>query len=149
MTSISPSTSATPSMHAPLRSGSKRQLLFNVKEFQRQLDSGAPVIATFKNQLKQSRALLDERFVAGEKIENLIQDQSWLIDQILTQAWRRYDMSKADDISLVAVVGYGRGELHPYSDIDIQILLKGNNLKKYKADIEAFLTFLGDINLEV
>jgi [protein-PII] uridylyltransferase len=135
--------------HAPQRSGNRRQALFNQKEFQRQLDSDIPAIATFKNQLKHSRALLDERFVAGEKIEYLIQDQSWLIDQILTQAWRRYRMSDADDISLVAVGGYGRGELHPYSDIDIQILLARSNRKKYQADIEAFLTFLWDINLEV
>ncbi|MDR0780531.1 MAG: [protein-PII] uridylyltransferase [Pseudomonadales bacterium] len=138
-----------PSSSTPPRSGNRRQALFNLKEFQRQLGSGAAVIATFKDQLKHSRALLDARFVAGEAIEQLIQDQSWLIDQILTQAWRRYRMSGADDISLVAVGGYGRGELHPYSDIDIQILLARGKRKKYQASIEAFLTFLWDINLEV
>ena len=128
---------------------SKRLALFNQKDFLRQLDSGAQPIATFKNQIRTARSLLDERFMADEKIEILIQDTSWFIDQILVQAWQRYGVHEADDISLVAVGGYGRGELHPYSDIDIQILLQRNNLKKYKSDIESFLTFLWDINLEV
>ncbi|MDR2212098.1 MAG: [protein-PII] uridylyltransferase [Pseudomonadales bacterium] len=145
---------AAPAAITPLqvssRTSGKRQALFNAKEFQRQLAGAESAIAVFKQQLKHSRALLDERFIAGENIENLLQDQSWLIDQILRQAWRRHGMSEATDISLVAVGGYGRGELHPYSDIDIQILLQHGRLKaKYRASIEAFLTFLWDINLQV
>jgi [protein-PII] uridylyltransferase len=131
------------------RTNPKRQHLFNSREFTRQLEGGAPVIAAYKASIKTARKLLDERFVEGEKVEVLIRDTSWFIDQILSHVWDRFGFGDAADISLVAVGGYGRGELHPYSDIDIQILLQRNNLKKYQQRIEGFLTFLWDINLEV
>jgi [protein-PII] uridylyltransferase len=131
------------------RIGNKRQALFNKRDFSRELEAAASPITCFKNCIKAARAQLDERFRNGEKAEVLISDLSWFIDQILTQAWCRYDCSRADDISLVAVGGYGRGELHPYSDIDIQILLRRANTARHKEDIVAFLTFLWDINLEV
>ncbi len=137
-------------MSAPqTRIGTKRQALFNKREFTRQLQEAASPIASFKQCIKDARAHLDERFRAGEKVDILIGDLSWFIDQILTEVWCRYSFSTADDISLLAVGGYGRGELHPYSDIDIQILLKRGNQNRYREEIVAFLTFLWDINLEV
>jgi len=131
------------------RISSKRQSLFNQREFNKQLESGAPVIPAYKAAIKAARQNLDARFVEGEKVEVLIRDTSWFIDQILSHAWCRFGFGDVTDISLIAVGGYGRGELHPYSDIDIQILLARNNLKKYQVAIEGFLTFLWDINLEV
>ncbi|MES2605847.1 MAG: [protein-PII] uridylyltransferase [Pseudomonadota bacterium] len=134
---------------APARTSSKRQALFNQREFTRQLEAGAPVIPAYKASIKAARLLLDTRFTEDEKVENLIRDTSWFIDQILSHAWIRFGFADSIDISLIAVGGYGRGELHPYSDIDIQILLARSNHKKYQPQIEAFLTFLWDINLEV
>jgi [protein-PII] uridylyltransferase len=128
---------------------SKRSALFDDKEFSRRLLEGVQAIPLYKASIKAARQALNERFVAGEKAESLIRDYSWFIDRILTQAWCRHPWKDASDISLVAVGGYGRGELHPYSDIDIQILLQHDNLDDYKEHIEAFLTFLWDINLEV
>ncbi len=55
----------------------------------------------------------------------------------------------ADDLALVAVGGYGRGELHPSSDIDIMVLLPKSDSADWQPDIERFLTFLWDIGLEV
>ncbi len=138
-------------MNAPHpRIGTKRQALFNKREFTRQLQDAPSPIASFKQCIKDARAHLDERFRDGEKVDVLIGDLSWFIDQILTEAWCRYSFSTADDISLVAVGGYGRSELHPYSDIDIQILLKRSTVQnRYRDEIVAFLTFLWDINLEV
>jgi len=131
------------------RVSSKRQALFNQRDFTRQLQTTTAPIGCFKACIKTARAQIDERFRAGERVEVLLHDTSWFIDQILTQAWCRYDWVDADDIALVAVGGYGRGELHPFSDIDIQILLKRAGQKKHQQNIVAFLTFLWDINLEV
>jgi len=131
------------------RVSSKRQALFNQREFTRQLEASLAPITCFRTCIRTARAQIDERFRAGERVEALIHDQSWFIDQILTQAWCRYDFRDADDIALIAVGGYGRGELHPFSDIDIQILLKRGNQKKHQDNIVSFLTFLWDINLEV
>ena len=132
------------------RNSTKRQALFNPREFNRALESGAPAIATYKASIKTARKLLDARFIEGERVEILIRDTSWLVDQILGHAWCSFGLGEAADISLIAVGGYGRGELHPFSDIDIQILLaRSSTLKKYQSAIESFLTFLWDINLEV
>ena len=49
----------------------------------------------------------------------------------------------------MAVGGYGRGELHPCSDIDIMVLLPKSDSADWQPDIERFLTFLWDIGLEV
>lgn len=126
-----------------------RAAIFNSEKFQQQLDNTDSFLSCFKDSINTARTILDDRFKAKDNIEGIIQDQAWFMDQILRFAWRLYDWDEADDISLLAVGGYGRGELHPYSDIDIQILLKKNNTQKYKTNIENFLTFLWDINLEI
>ncbi len=122
---------------------------FDVKAFNRQLAKSKSPINCFRDAISNNRALLDERFKSKANIEVIISDLTWFIDQILIAAWKQYDWKDEKDISLLAVGGYGRGELHLYSDIDIQILLARNNQKKYKANIESFLTFLWDINLEI
>ena len=123
--------------------------LFNLKNFKKQLAKTDSPISCFKSAIADTRNSLNERFKSKSNIEEIISDFTNFIDQILVSAWQQYDWGSNDDISLLAVGGYGRGELHPYSDIDIQILLAKNNYKKYKTNIESFLTFLWDINLEV
>lgn len=53
------------------------------------------------------------------------------------------------DIALLAVGGYGRGELHPGSDIDLMVLLANSDHHHFKERIAAWVTFLWDIGLEV
>jgi len=52
-------------------------------------------------------------------------------------------------MALIAVGGYGRGELQPASDIDISILLRDPLDADSSSGLEAFVTFLWDIGLEV
>jgi [protein-PII] uridylyltransferase len=123
--------------------------VFDLKQFKRELKHTDSVIKCFRQAIKETRLRLDEKFKAKGNIEHIIAELTLFIDQLLSLAWQQYDWKNADDIALLAVGGYGRGELHPYSDIDIQILLARNNAKKYKTNIEKFLTFLWDINLEI
>ncbi|PCJ40383.1 MAG: [protein-PII] uridylyltransferase [SAR86 cluster bacterium] len=123
--------------------------IFDLKRFKQQLAKTDSAIHCFRAAITKTRVVLDERFKSKANIEDIISDLTHFIDQILVVAWQQYDWDDQEDISLLAVGGYGRGELHPYSDIDIQILLAKNNPKKYKTNIEHFLTFLWDINLEV
>ncbi len=106
-----------------------------------------PALKAFKAALAHGTRVLDDAFVADFNIRTLIHKRAWLIDQILLAAWQR--MINNDDLALVAVGGYGRGELHPASDIDLMILGKTNSLKKAQRQIETFLAFLWDLGLEV
>ena len=78
-----------------------------------------------------------------------MRDRARLVDIALRAAWVRHTGKFAADLALVAVGGYGRGELHPSSDIDIMVLLPKSDSADWQSDIERFLTFLWDIGLEV
>ena len=123
--------------------------LFDGSQFQAELALKASPIAAFKKVIRKAREVLDARFVAGRDIRRLIEDRAWFIDQILRAAWGRFDWDSGAEIALVAVGGYGRGELHPYSDIDLLILLDDSDHEKFRNSIEGFLTLLWDIGLEV
>lgn len=123
--------------------------LFDRGQFQAELALKASPIAAFKKAIRQAHEVLDGRFHAGRDIRRLIEDRAWFVDNILQQAWAQFDWSEDADIALLAVGGYGRGELHPYSDIDLLILLDSEDHEVFREPIERFLTLLWDIGLEV
>jgi [protein-PII] uridylyltransferase len=104
---------------------------------------------TFRQVLDQGTELLKDRFGADEPIEDLVRDRARLVDIALRAAWVNHAGKFAGDLALIAVGGYGRGELHPCSDIDIMVLLPKSDSADWQPDIERFLTFLWDIGLEV
>ena len=111
-------------------------------------DGGYSPLA-FRQVLERGTEFLKERFVADEAIELLVIDRARLVDIALRAAWVCHAGRFAEDLALVAVGGYGRGELHPSSDIDIMVLLPKSDSADWQPDIEKFLTFLWDIGLEV
>ena len=123
--------------------------LFDRGQFQAELALKASPIAAFKKAIRHAREVLDERFRSGREIRRLIEDRAWFVDQILTEAWKQFDWSEDADIALVAVGGYGRGELHPHSDIDLLLLMEHEDQELFRSPIEGFLTLLWDIGLEV
>ncbi len=71
-----------------------------------------------------------------------------VIDQIIVSSWLHFAGDLSSSADLVAVGGYGRGELHPHSDIDLLVLIDNTDNDADEA-IGRFLTFLWDIGLEV
>ncbi|WP_339462111.1 [protein-PII] uridylyltransferase [Pseudomonas sp. EA_105y_Pfl2_R69] len=123
--------------------------LFDRGQFQAELALKSSPIAAFKKAIRRAHDALDARFKAGRDVRRLVEDRAWFVDQILREAWDRLSWSADADIALLAVGGYGRGELHPYSDIDLLILLDSNDHETFREPIERFLTLLWDIGLEV
>ncbi len=123
--------------------------LFDRGQFQAELALKSSPIAAFKKAIRRAHDALDARFRAGRDVRRLVEDRAWFVDQILREAWDRLSWSADADIALLAVGGYGRGELHPYSDIDLLILLDSNDHETFREPIERFLTLLWDIGLEV
>lgn len=121
-------------------------VFFNQDKFLSDLETQHP-IKVFKAAIDNAHTHLNTRFLAGEQTSNLLAERSHFIDKILTHAWNQYIWGS--NICLVAVGGYGRGELHPESDIDLMILIRRGNPAKHQNSIESFLTFLWDIQLNI
>jgi [protein-PII] uridylyltransferase len=113
------------------------------------LDAGEDRVAAFRQALAQGTADLERRFMEEEPIEALVQDRARMVDVVLRQAWSLHAGEKEKDVGLIAVGGFGRGELHPCSDIDVLILLPKSEGVDDHRGIERFLAFLWDIGLEV
>ena len=112
----------------------------------RQPDSVPVDVAGLKRRISQAEDVLAKRFWKGEDVETLVRARSVFIDAFLAEIWQHWFEYK-HDVALLAIGGYGRGELHPYSDIDLLILVKNNRLKD--SDIEHFVQLLWDLKLDI
>jgi [protein-PII] uridylyltransferase len=121
-------------------------LCFNQRRFRRDLDK-KPLITVFKNALAGVNSHFHIRFLEGEDVRYLVAERASFMDVLLHYAW--YQNNFGDDIALIAVGGYGRGELHPKSDIDILILLDNSAEGKYAEELQSFITFCWDIGLDI
>ena len=122
--------------------------LFNKHTFRQQLADARSSITLFRQTIQTVQDELDQRFLEGADIRDLVHGRAWFIDQLLSVAWEEYDWPD-NHISLLAVGGYGRGELHPKSDIDLLILLRDDDDTPYRDNLERFVTFLWDISLDI
>ena len=84
-----------------------------------------------------------------QPIANLVKARAKFIDSILAALWQHFDLDRQKQLSLIAVGGYGRGELHPFSDIDLLILTDTRLTAGLQEQIGQFVTLLWDLRLEV
>ncbi len=123
--------------------------LFDDGQVDKTLEPGAIGVEAFRRALKAGKEALRRNFEAGVPVDKLVTGRAHQVDRILRQAWEQIFSPPGGNIALVAVGGYGRGELHPHSDIDIMILLGDEERDSLRNRIEQFLRFLWDIGLNV
>ncbi|MBA3054905.1 MAG: bifunctional uridylyltransferase/uridylyl-removing protein, partial [Sphingomonadales bacterium] len=83
--------------------------------------------------------------------------QAFLVDQLVRlihdhavgNVYRASNRSTGERIAILAVGGYGRGEMAPHSDVDIAFLTPGKQTSWCEQVIEAMLYFLWDLGLKV
>jgi [protein-PII] uridylyltransferase len=100
-----------------------------------------------RESLTSSGEDLRARFLAGESVVDLVRARAALIDEVLVELWREH--LQAMGVTLVAVGGYGRGELHPGSDVDVMLLLPNELPEDAEDALSGFVTSLWDIGLEI
>ncbi|WP_448213842.1 [protein-PII] uridylyltransferase [Colwellia sp. MEBiC06753] len=83
-----------------------------------------------------------------EDMEKLVQARASFVDLVLTKLWVQHQLDEYQ-LSLIAVGGYGRGELHPHSDVDILLLTTNHIEKDLEEKIGAFITQLWDVKLDI
>lgn len=121
--------------------------LLDLDTLKNKISTSEHAFKLYREALQHTKAILAERFHAGRSATELVCSHAEVIDELLRLAWQQWFID-ANDIALLAVGGYGRGELHPHSDIDVLILLK-EQTDQYNDAISQFVTFLWDIGLEV
>lgn len=117
----------------------------------------AIVLKHLKGAIEAGQGLVQQRFEANEIDGNGAKgDLSFLFDQIIRivhdSAARAYPVSNptaADRLAVVAVGGYGRGELAPYSDIDLLFLFPWKQTAHGEQIVEYMLYMLWDLGLKV
>ena len=108
--------------------------------------------AHLRADLERREEEIRSRFEAGAPAAELVAERAGAVDEALRGAWERLGMD--GDAALVAVGGYGRGELHPASDVDLLVLVgsrRAGTLRRRRSDarIESFIAAAWDLGLEV
>ena len=106
-------------------------------------------ICELKNQLEIFTQYQKNEFLNHHPVTDLVLLRSEYMDLLLRRLWEHFGFSNLPHISLVAVGGYGRGELHPLSDIDILIVSQKTLPPALGEKVSNFITLLWDLRLEV
>jgi len=117
--------------------------------------SEAPVtLSELRARFRDRKAELLEQFRLGRPTApaaaRLIRSLCKHVDETLLSLWRHTGMP--DHTALLAVGGYGRGELFPHSDVDVLVLLPPGHTEtgdSLRSAIESFITACWDIGLEI
>jgi [protein-PII] uridylyltransferase len=110
--------------------------------------AAAPSDATsLKADYKLAKTPLLERFKTATNVDAPMRALAHITDDALKSAWSACELSSS--FALVAVGGYGRGELAPHSDIDILVLLPDEPVPGSEACIEKFIGLAWDLGLEL
>ena len=99
--------------------------------------------------LQRANGALAWRFLGGDSATDLVRDQATLIDHVIRAAWEGTCGPRLPAVVLAAAGGYGRGELHPFSDVDLLVLLPEKSQRNAREPVSEFLTLLWDIGLQV
>lgn len=104
----------------------------------------------YKEALRKGGDKIHDLYLAGADIRNVIHLHTRLVDFVLLDIWNNFFSSdQRSNMALVAVGGYGRGELHPKSDVDIMVLLRDAESRNLNESISSFITRLWDLGLDI
>ncbi len=109
--------------------------------------AGEDLLPHWREQLARSRRILREDFERRPGARRLLRESARAVDGILRGLWRSLEMPRS--MALVAVGGYGRGQLFPSSDVDVLVLTHSEPEGGDAAAVERFVRTLWDIGLEV
>ncbi len=126
--------------------------VFDGQALDARLAAGVAPLTAFRELLKIGRETFRQRyFEKPAATPRLVTDSAAFVDALLKRVWElhRPSLPGKTPVALVAVGGYGRGELHPASDIDLLILFERFDAVTAQGFVESFVRFLWDIGLEI
>src|SRR5216684_4602014 len=117
----------------------------------------AQVVEILRQALQTGRAEVRRRFDAGASGTDTVRGLSFLMDQLIrvlydfvaAHVYPLANPTSGERLTLVAVGGYGRGELAPFSDIDLLFLLPYKPTPHTEQVVEYLLYLLWDLGLKI
>ncbi|HET9701134.1 MAG TPA: [protein-PII] uridylyltransferase [Burkholderiales bacterium] len=104
-------------------------------------------VAVGKQMLADGRARVRDAYLRKPSSRELLQAQARMVDELLRFIWRELALPRT--LTLAAVGGYGRGELYPWSDVDVLILLPQEPDAATRRSLEHLVGLMWDIGLEI
>lgn len=124
--------------------------IFNENDFASQLKSQPEqTLKLLKQTIQSGQQAIRTAFENSASTRDIVTTRARFIDSVLTQVFNAHFAQCKQPISLVAVGGYGRGELHPSSDIDLMLLLNEEETPQTKEMLEQFIMLLWDSKLDI
>ncbi|MBU4609869.1 [protein-PII] uridylyltransferase [Achromobacter sp. GG226] len=108
--------------------------------------SGPATLTSLRESLQRERAAVVAAFRENLRPDAFLNGLRRLVDRTLIQLLEIHPLPAG--AALAAVGGYGRGELYPYSDVDILILLPEAPRAEDESAVSDLLTALWDLGLE-
>ena len=101
--------------------------------------------------LQAQQEVLEELWRQGISGHELLRQHTQMVDEFIINHFTASDAVREarGEIALVALGGYGRGELYPFSDIDLLLLHDRKSRRKMQAVAEAILYPLWDAGFDV
>lgn len=103
------------------------------------------LVANLRDELKTRNAELADQFVPNRSVKPLLKARCAAVDSALQQLWHQFELDHTGS-ALVAVGGYGRGQLFPQSDVDVLILVPDEKSPD-NAALSGFIGALWDMGL--
>jgi [protein-PII] uridylyltransferase len=126
-------------------------------------ESGKPaadrsvLLPPLREALAAGRAEIRRRFETEGSARRTVREQSFLVDQLIRvlfdfvtgTAYPLANPTQGEKLAVVATGGYGRGEMAPFSDIDLLFLLPYKQTPHTEQVVEFLLYLLWDLGLKV
>lgn len=109
-------------------------------------DTLSDKVGAIRFSLKTSRDEAFEKYRAKPLADTLLTSLRRAADQALRQLLEVYPLPKG--AALAAVGGFGRGELYPFSDVDLLILLPADPCPAAEATLSGLVAAMWDVGLE-
>ena len=104
-------------------------------------------LAELRQSLRDARHALFAGYAAAPATRSFLRGHSRLVDRFVRELWDSAGLPS--DCALLAVGGYGRAELFPYSDVDLLILVPAHTASAPEEAIAQFVRNLWDIGIEL
>jgi [protein-PII] uridylyltransferase len=124
--------------------------IFDAETFRYELADESQWINVCREKIQAVTSFLEQEFARGADVVDLVHARAQFMDGLLAAAWTHTLGDPTPNLALIAVGGYGRGELHPHSDVDLLILAANEDtLEHHGEGLSTFVTFLWDLKLEI